>query len=294
MKSKLLTKKSILLTLLIVCLLLAMSFVANKTIVKDRLERNAYILEYSPKTSDDGLHVIGFEQDESGEKVGNVISFLGGTDYNFDTSYIPEKIDGTKIAKISDRAYTTSPSIKRVYIPECITEISKDAFSNKSELQFYVEQGSYAEKFCKENGLSFEYYVYQDADIPKEKIVTGKSYKNFIYNTYFYDNNIFCVITKYNNMSDVSVLEIPGEIDGIKVSAIANGAFRGCKNQQTIILPDTIATIGDYAFADCTSLKDVYFTENIKNIGSDVFSNSPEAQIHAPKGSASEKYATDN
>ena len=48
---------------------------------------------------------------------------------------------------------------------------------------------------------------------------------------------------------------IPSEIDGLPVRKIGYRAFAGSATNKTIILPDTIVEIGDYAFANSTGLK---------------------------------------
>ena len=48
----------------------------------------------------------------------------------------------------------------RIVIPNSVTKIYKSAFQNckKSEITIVTQKGSYAEKYAKENGYSYEYY----------------------------------------------------------------------------------------------------------------------------------------
>ncbi|MBQ9715119.1 MAG: leucine-rich repeat domain-containing protein [Clostridia bacterium] len=65
-------------------------------------------------------------------------------------------------------------------------------------------------------------------------------------------------ITKYiGNQAEV---EIPAKIDGKTVVAIGNNAFAMNMDVTSISIPDSIKTIGDYAFYDCFALKNVYIT----------------------------------
>ncbi len=64
------------------------------------------------------------------------------------------------------------------------------------------------------------------------------------------------------------------------VTSIGNCAFGGtiienmdgsitdtrCKNLKTITLPNTITTIGSYAFCECFNLEEIHFSDNLKNI----------------------------
>ena len=51
---------------------------------------------------------------------------------------------------------------------------------------------------------------------------------------------------------------------------IADGAFAGC-NAESVILSNTLVAIGENAFKDCNSLKNVKFNENIEIIGDYAF-----------------------
>lgn len=56
---------------------------------------------------------------------------------------------------------------------------------------------------------------------------------------------------------DPTSLEVPEQIDGQTVVAIAEGAFTGQDRLKKIILPDTVTEIGAVAFADCDKLSRV-------------------------------------
>lgn len=59
---------------------------------------------------------------------------------------------------------------------------------------------------------------------------------------------------------DMSNLKIPAYIDGRPVRAIENNAFQGSA-LRSVEFPDTLETIGDDAFADCTLLEKVVFSD---------------------------------
>ena len=47
--------------------------------------------------------------------------------------------------------------------------------------------------------------------------------------------------------------------------------FQNCTNLESVILPEWVTTIGNYAFSGCTSLKDTAFLKDVKNIGEFAF-----------------------
>lgn len=100
------------------------------------------------------------------------------------------------------------------------------------------------------------------------------------------------LITAYQGTD--SVLSIPAEIGGVRITGIAYGAFRdnlrltevilpeglntvgylafsGCANLRSVTLPDSLATIDGWAFQGCASLKEIDIPENVVSIGECAF-----------------------
>lgn len=67
-------------------------------------------------------------------------------------------------------------------------------------------------------------------------------------------------------------LKLPDEIDGKKVTAVGEGAFRGLLGVKTLIVPENIAAIGDYAFECCAELTDVTLPASLRTVGKGAFS----------------------
>lgn len=61
------------------------------------------------------------------------------------------------------------------------------------------------------------------------------------------------VLIKYNG-SD-TLIEVPGEVNGRPVTEIGEGAFTGNKSIQRVTLPESVAVIGENAFAGCSELR---------------------------------------
>ena len=98
---------------------------------------------------------------------------------------------------------------------------------------------------------------------------------------YSLDEDGNATITGYSG--SVSALAIPQTIDGHKVVAIGEGAFKGtCLVNVTI--PDTVTVIGDSAFENCDNLKNVKISENLKKLGMMAFGNCDAlTEIEIPK-----------
>ena len=98
---------------------------------------------------------------------------------------------------------------------------------------------------------------------------------------YSLDEDGNATITGYSG--SVSALAIPQTIDGHKVVAIGEGAFKGtCLVNVTI--PDTVTVIGDSAFENCDNLKNVKISENLKKLGMMAFGNCDAlTEVKVPK-----------
>lgn len=76
-------------------------------------------------------------------------------------------------------------------------------------------------------------------------------------------------ITKWNE--DKESLTIPKELDGYKVTAIGEEAFKEKKNLRSVVIPEGVVRIEDWAFYRCKELKKVTFPESLREIGKSSF-----------------------
>ena len=72
-----------------------------------------------------------------------------------------------------------------------------------------------------------------------------------------------------------SELIVPASLQGQTITGIAPGCFENCTELTTVILPDTLETIGARAFAGCTSLRGIAIPEGVKTLGKEAFSGCP-------------------
>lgn len=57
------------------------------------------------------------------------------------------------------------------------------------------------------------------------------------------------------------------------ITSIGSGAFHACVNLTSVTIPDSITTIGNSAFYDCTRLTSVTIPDSVTSIGDSVFNN---------------------
>lgn len=320
MKSKLFTKKSLIAVALVLVLLIVGSYIANKTVVANRLEQTAYNKEYGPQCSSDGLLYLKYDPSDDGSKIGHITIYLGD-EYCLGVSDVPAYDNGNKLVYIDDNAYrecsevekiilpqtiesiadnafSDCESLKEIYIPASVTKMANNIFSGTKDFTMYVEENSYAQDFAEQNDIHYEFYTpkpmvdTKDYDYSK-RIREMDNGVDYTYDIYYYNGVPNCAIHWYNPLEDTEDVVVPKQIDGVDVTTISSEAFTG-HGTGDIILPDTVTNVGSYAFAGRDSIEKVYFTKNVTRIGKGIFKDSPEAVICAPKDSYAHKYAVEN
>ncbi|MGE4214179.1 MAG: leucine-rich repeat domain-containing protein [Anaerotignaceae bacterium] len=79
------------------------------------------------------------------------------------------------------------------------------------------------------------------------------------------------VVTKYTG--DNAIVTVPSEINGHRVTAIGEGAFRDCKFILEVVLPEGLMHIGDYAFCQCRGLTEIELPKTVEVVGNHSFYN---------------------
>ena len=93
--------------------------------------------------------------------------------------------------------------------------------------------------------------------------------------------------------NDASIT-IPAYIDGYEIIRISDYGFAG-NTASSIYIPDTVTSIGNYAFANCASLNTLCIPQSVSSIGASVISGvSSDLVIYGADGSLAEDYAAEN
>lgn len=79
-----------------------------------------------------------------------------------------------------------------------------------------------------------------------------------------------------------------------RVKAVDYSAFRGCASLRNLLIPDGCTAIGDLAFEDCVGLMGVTVPASVQRIGEGAFKNCPNLTLRVRAGSSAEEYAKEH
>ena len=192
---------------------------------------------------------------------------------------IPSEIDGYSVASIGGYVFSGCSSLISVTIPDSVTSIGEKAFYWCTSLES-VKIG---------NGVTEIHSQDFDSCTSLKDITIGSSVKSIDLITFFNSEllaNINVVEENANYSSENGILfnkdktEIvcypAGKTDAEyvipdSVTSIGGYAFYDCTSLTNITIPNSVTSIGYSAFYDCTSLTNIIIPDSVLYIGGDAF-----------------------
>ena len=156
------------------------------------------------------------------------------------------------VTSIGSGAFGYCSSLTYLELPSGIEYIGSDAFAGIFSLSLSVERGSYADSYFSSTSFTL---IYSGAGAYDYDLL--------------YDGTV--------SITSLTVVEaylvIPSEIDGRKVTRIAEGAFRDRTELISVTIPSSVLYIEPSAFYGCTNLKEINIQANITRIEKYTFYN---------------------
>ncbi|MDE6389025.1 MAG: leucine-rich repeat domain-containing protein [Lachnospiraceae bacterium] len=126
-----------------------------------------------------------------------------------------------------------------------------------------------------------------NGDLPEETAVKDKAAKEWVAvesdSLYEYEAMSWGIkILRFVDF-DESVVVIPNVIEGKKVIAVGNHAFKGCVGIEKIIISEGIEILGNGVFLNCKGLKEAVLPSTLKRIGTTDTSGCPAVLGGMPK-----------
>ena len=165
---------------------------------------------------------------------------------------IPSKINGVTVTTIGTDAFL-GLNITSVTIPDSVTEIGANAFAGCTNLTSVNYAGDWSN------------LTIQSGNPAVEDAVNAQ-----LFDFAFTPDNTAVIVTKYNGIAaDVT---IPSRYKGKPVTAINNAVFPNSA-VTSVTIPDSVTSIPDAAFVNCSELTNISIPNSVTYIGLSAFSS---------------------
>ena len=153
---------------------------------------------------------------------------------------------GNSVTSIEGYAFYGCSVLTSVVIGNSVTSIEGYAFYNDYRLKTVINLSS----------LTFSKGTYDNGNVAlfADKVINAPN--GYIDGDYVW-STLNGVNTLAGYLGNVTVLNLPEDCKGEQYG-IGDGAFRDLTGLRSIRIPSNVTTIGEYAFADCEELLDVY------------------------------------
>lgn len=169
---------------------------------------------------------------------------------------IPSEINGTPVTTIGNAAFRDS-SVTSVTIPASVTEIGSNAFAGCTNLTSVNYAGDWSNLTIQSGNPAVE-------DAAKDAA------NEQLFDFEFILNNTAVVVTNYKYKGTAADVTIPSRYKGKPVTAINNAAFPNSA-VTSVTIPDSITSIPDAAFVNCSQLTNISIPNSVTYIGFSAF-----------------------
>ena len=170
---------------------------------------------------------------------------------------------------VGHEAFIACKHLQKVVIADSVTGLGREAFRGCKVLQEIVLPVSTSYFSRWEAGTGFEHKNDTFEGVCVNKITftkgTGKTFVPDSYSTNTGYSNCYSIML--HSAETLTTVEFE---EGVE--EIYKGALSDCSNIQSIKLPESIKTIGERAFYNCSSWKEeLHLPENLESLGSEAF-----------------------
>lgn len=168
---------------------------------------------------------------------------------------IPPTISSWPVTKIGEDAFQDNTTITSVTIPASVTEIGANAFAGCTNLTSVNYEGDWSNLTIQSGNPAVE-------DAANEQL----------FNFAFTPDNTAVIVNNYKCKGTAADVTIPSCYKGKPVTAINNAAFPNSA-VTSVTIPDSITSIPDAAFVNCSQLTNISIPNSVTYIGYSAFSS---------------------
>ncbi len=208
------------------------------------------------------------------------------------TVILPSTISSWPVTKIGEDALKDNTTITSVTIPANVTEIGSNAFAGCTNLtsvnyagdwsNLTIQSGNPAVEDAAKDAANEQLFDFEFT--PDNTAVIVKHYRGAAADVTIPSRYKGKPVTAINNAafpnSAVTGVTIPDS-----VTSIPDAAFVNCSNLTNISIPNSVTYIGFSAFDGCASLKSITLPSSLRTIGNSAFAGCPSSMTVTYPGS---------
>ena len=173
------------------------------------------------------------------------------------TVILPSTISGWPVTKIGEDAFQDNTTITSVTIPDSVTEIGSNAFAGCTNLTSVHYEGDWSNLTIQSGNPAVE-------DAAKDAA------NEQLFDFEFILNNTAVIVNNYRCKGTAADVTIPSRYKGKPVTAINNAAFPNSA-VTSVTIPDSVTSIPDAAFVNCSQLTNISIPNSVTYIGFSAF-----------------------
>ena len=208
------------------------------------------------------------------------------------TVILPSTINSWPVTKIGEAAFQDNTTITSVTIPASVTEIGANAFAGCTNLtsvtyggdwsNLTIQSGNPAVEDAAKDAANEQLFEFEFT--PDNTAVIVTNYKGTAADVTIPSCYKGKPVTAINNAafpnSAVTSVTIPDS-----VTSIPDAAFVNCSQLTNISIPNSVTYIGFSAFDGCASLKSITLPSSLRTIGNSAFADCPSLMTVTYPGS---------
>ena len=170
---------------------------------------------------------------------------------------------GNNVTKLGSNAFDGCASLSSVIIPDNITSIGGAVFANCTSLTEVTILNNDNITFGKNVFQNTPWLAAKQAENPlvivgNGILIDGSAASGNV----VIPDTVIRIDNAFNKNESITSVIIPDTVTSIGVEA-----FRNCTGLTSIDIPDSVTNIGNYAFANCTNLQSVIIPNSVTTVG---------------------------